>query len=368
MSLKRISLFYAGVCMAAYMAIWLGSLLPGNLESAVLDYISVGVFLALFFVSVGVVFIYSKAISNKIYYGILAINALCLGLSYLEIHLIVLNISAVSQGLLFSIIVKAIIMNGPDQIKNFSSFALGVVLAAGMNFLPGEIINSYLIAALMLFILFFFNAGKTLISVENEQLLPKLQKRHLIVFGVFAIIIFLEINFLVWSLILKDESQGIVHQFTLILTCLMIFLFRRYFYRLKLKLSNIGWLFTCSILLTIGIGMLYTFNITVFFILVFSFSISYLYAIARAVSGISFPSHHIAILSFIIALFMFIFGLIVQNHLEFAQAINIPENVLALSARQALMKEMASVSAFLIILTGVLFLYRRKWKYESFNF
>lgn len=135
----------------------------------------------------------------------------------------------------------------------------------------------------------------------------------------------------------------------------MIFLFRRYFYNLKLKLSNIGWLFTFSILLTIGIGMLYTFNITVFFVLVFSISISYFYAIAHAVSGISFQSHHIAVLSFIIALFMFIFGLIVQNHIEFAQAINIPENVLALSARQALMKEMASVSAVLIILTGVLF-------------
>ena len=368
MSLKRISLFYAGVCIAIYMAILLGSILPDKLENTGLDYISAGVFLALFFVSAGAVFFYSKTISNKIYYGVLFINAMCLGLSYVEIHLVVLYFSAILQGLLFSIIVKAIINNGPDQIKNFSSLALGVVLAAGMNFFPGEIINSYLIAAIMLFILIFFNTGKTLISAENAQIMPKLQKRHFIVFSVLAIIIFLEVNFLVWSLILKDESQGILHQFTLILTCLMIFLFRRYFYNLKLKLSNIGWLFTFSILLTIGIGMLYTFNITVFFVLVFSISISYFYAIAHAVSGISFQSHHIAVLSFIFALFMFIFGLIVQNHIEFAQAINIPENVLALSARQALMKEMASVSAVLIILTGVLFLYRRKWKYESFNF
>ena len=68
MSLKRISLFYAGVCIAVYMAIWLGSILPHMLQNTGLDYISAGVFLALFFVSAGAVFIYRKAISNKIHY------------------------------------------------------------------------------------------------------------------------------------------------------------------------------------------------------------------------------------------------------------------------------------------------------------
>jgi hypothetical protein len=364
MSLKKVSPFYSGVCVSLFVAVWLGSVFPDLIKHEILDYISIGGLLAVLFVSAGASFFYKKEISDKIYYSILVSNALLCGVSFFEIHLILLLVLAAFQGLLFAIIIRAILNSSSGQLKNISSLALGIGLSSGITFIPFETVSYFILLSLfMLFILFFFHPVIVIDSKNEVELSQKSAKQKMILLTISGILIFLEISFLIWSLILQDKSQGIIHQLTLIFTCFIIFISRRYLSPLKNKLSKVGWLFSGSLLLTVSFGLLYTFNITVFFIVLFGISISYFFSIVHAVSGFKFDAVQIGVLLIIVAVITFIIALFVQNHIEFAAAINIPENVLALSARQALMKEMASVSSVLIILTGILFLFRRKWNY-----
>jgi len=46
---------------------------------------------------------------------------------------------------------------------------------------------------------------------------------------------------------------------------------------------------------------------------------------------------------------MFIAGLYVQNHIEFIRLIKMPDDVIFLSARQALVKEMASFLGIAVV-------------------
>jgi len=364
MSLKKVSPFVSGVCVSIYTAFWFGSIFPDLLKTEILDYISVGAFLAVLFVSAGATFLHRKVISDKIYYGILVFNVLLSGVSYFEIHLIVLLVLAVFQGLLFAIIIRAILNSGWEQFKNFSSIILGVGLGGGFSFIPFETTSNFIILAeLMLFILFFYHPVMAIDSKKELELSQKNGKQQILLLTISGILIFLEISFLLWSLILQDKSQGIIHQLTLVFTCITIFVFRRYLITLTNKMSKVGWLFIFSILLTVSFGLLYTFNITVFFIVGFGISLSYFLINVHSLFRFRFDAVQISVLLFIIAVLNFIFAMFVQNHIEYAAAINIPDNVLALSARQALMKEMASVSSVLIILTGLMFLYRRTWKY-----
>jgi hypothetical protein len=84
-------------------------------------------------------------------------------------------------------------------------------------------------------------------------------------------------------------------------------------------------------------------------------------SLVSEIYGFRLSNKYVGIVLIGTALINMIFGLFVQNHIEFIISIKIPENVLALSARQAVVKELASGGAILVILAGILFLKRRTW-------
>ena len=88
-------------------------------------------------------------------------------------------------------------------------------------------------------------------------------------------------------------------------------------------------------------------------------STAFIISIHQRIFHISFDKKSMAYLFMLGSVVMVIAGLYIQNHIEFIRSINMPEAVIALSARQAIVKELASFAGIAVVLSGYVFLRRR---------
>ncbi|MBC7884157.1 MAG: hypothetical protein H7X99_01680 [Saprospiraceae bacterium] len=380
MIFKKVSLSGSVAVISLYMAVWLGYVIPESIEGQILNYTSVGIIMSIMITGVGFIFYLKREFKPILFLILLGLHILMVLASFFIFHVILFIVLGFIQGLMTGIIFKSLILRSKHLMRDLSWVFLSVGLTVSLKFLPLivdwepiifqvgkeklslEWYHVYLTICTFLLSFLFFRNNDDYAEVKTPEAIRNLPSFFTFaMLSISGILIFIELSYVVWSLVLKDESQSVFNNLTLYFISLLIFMFRRFFSNLADKWCNISWIFSLGILLTVSIGLFYTFSITVIFILGFSFPIAYLLAQVNNVFRIRPDSFHISLILFFTAILTFIFGLFVQNYIEFAAYINIPENVLGLSGRQAIMKEIGTISALMVIIIGVLFLYRRKW-------
>ncbi|MBK9737407.1 MAG: hypothetical protein IPO92_21605 [Saprospiraceae bacterium] len=361
--------------LGSYLAIWLGYILPQSINIAIIDYSTIGIMLSIMILSCGLVFITAPELKSKVYYVVLGINILLVLLFFFIPQLLLLALISCFQGLLIGIISKSIVQRSKEILKDFSWMLLGVSLTSASILLPlpkelvvgigyinlemGHTYIYFIACIIILFIMFFRKTPPDLRKKENLIDYLPFKKMYYATLFFVGMLITIELVVLIWLLVLKDVSQDFKAQLTLPFICILIFALRRNVHYVLVKISNIGWIFILSLLLTISLGLFYTFTFTVFFILGYTLSITYLLSLITTLFQITLQSKQIGVILLAIAAIVFLIGLFVQNYFEFALSINIPISVLALSCKQALIKEIATVAAILVILSGIIFLKRR---------
>ncbi|MBK8826844.1 MAG: hypothetical protein IPO26_09065 [Saprospiraceae bacterium] len=177
---------------------------------------------------------------------------------------------------------------------------------------------------------------------------------------IISLLTLIEICFFAWAIILKDQSQGILLQISLPLCLLLIFFLRIKFYQSFPKIENIGWMFVISLGLTFSLGLFFTLGIPFIFAIAFSFSLVFMYKLMDVFGMKSLDYKQIGYFVILIGIVMAISGFYIQNHIEFIESIKMPSNVIHLSAKQAWTKELVSLAGVIVMLTGILFLDRRR--------
>jgi hypothetical protein len=364
MSFKKRLASSVPLLLSMYVCIWLGCIIPSLVESEVVNYTVIGIFLMILLTSVSLVFFTNVWSNRPVFYLFIGLNLASVAMTFVFQHVAIFLFAGLAQGLLGGILLKPLVTNRINSSNVFSNIALGIALSSIVihtNFLAANNIIASAAMAIIMLILALSGLNGSEFTVENrsESTLPKLLKGSLLLFS--SVLIALLISFVLWSLILKDDSHNLFHRLAFFIVFAMVFVFTKYISYLIQKLSNVGWLFCLTILLTLSLGLFYTFSFPILFILGFAFSIAYLINLISKIYGFRLSNKQIGLVLLGTAILNLIFGLFVQNHIEFIISIKIPDNVLALSARQAVVKELASGGAILIILAGILFLKRRTW-------
>jgi len=364
MSFKKRLASSVPLLLSMYVCIWLGCIIPSLVDSEVVDYTLLGVFLLILLTSASVGFVTNLWSNRAVFYLLIGLNLAAVAMIFLVPHVVIFLFAALVQGLFAGVLTKPLFANSNHSSDVFSNIALGIALSGIViqtNFLVADnVIASAAMAVLvLLLVLSGINSSEFVIEDRNESTPNKYLSTTLLLFS--GVLIALLISFVLWSLILKDDSQNLFHRLAFFIVFALVFLFRTSLSKLAQKLSNVGWLFSLTILLTLSLGLFYTFSFPILFILGFAFSIAYLRNLISEIYGFRLSNKHVGLVLLGTAILNLIFGLFVQNHIEFIISIKIPDNVLALSARQAVVKELASGGAILIILAGILFLKRRTW-------
>jgi len=364
MSFKKRLASSVPMLLSMYVGIWLGCIIPSLVDSEVVNYTVIGMFLLILLTSGSLVFFTNVWSNRLVFYFIIGLNLAAVAMTLAFSHVAIFLFTAVVQGLLAGILLKPLIANRYNSSNVFANVAIGIALSGIVihtNFLVADNVLALAVMAVLVLILALSEIKNSEFNVENrnESALPNLLRGSLLLFS--GVLIALLISFVLWSMILKDDSQNLFHRLAFFFIFAMIFVFTKYISYPIQKLSNVGWLFCLTILLTLSLGLFYTFSFPILFILGFSFSVAYIFRLLTEIYEFRLSNKFIAIVLLGTALLNMIFGLFVQNHIEFIISIKIPENVLALSARQAVVKELASGGAILVIIVGIMFLKRRTW-------
>lgn len=360
--------------LAFYLSIWFNGFIPPLLKVKAFDYTTVGVFAAVTMFFVAILLISNLNLSKIIQMIVIILTMVLSGFILFDPSVWTLLILAVLQGLLIGTIIKYAILK--KILKNTLSYwSLGLLMSYFTFLLPSEytykpissevVLNYGLLIILIL--VFIILIGLTLKNNSNDftidQTAASEQPKTFLLLGYFitALLVVIEISFFFWSLVLKDQSQGWLLQITLPLTLVLIFVIRLLFLGKMVKLLNIGWLFFISTLLTLCIGYFYTFQFTLVFIIFFSFAIAIGTFISSKIFNQVWHTKNIGYLMIINAFIMVVAGLYIQNHIEYIESIKMPEHVFHLSARQAWIKELATIAGLVMLASGIVFLNRRRW-------
>jgi uncharacterized protein (DUF885 family) len=366
-------------CAALYLGLWYSVVVPAMLVSGALSYDIVGWSGLLMFLIVSALVYFGKATPK---YVLAFTVLLSIGLYYLAVvysFLWVIFLISVFHALLISFILISSIKLQSIQI-NLPFWILGITCAlasylfsfehtysktansysSGFSFDLEIVILLILITIVLSFLIFKQKQGDE--NIRSQQIQSQTNTVSIALgYSITSILVILEISFIFWSIVLRDKSQSWMYQLTFPITLMLIFVFRQFFVKVLTKYSNIGWLFVSSIMITVSLGLFYTFDFTVMFIIFFSFFVAFAAHASVHIFSQVWDKNKIALSMLCSGVVMGIAGLYIQNHIEFIQSIKMPENVLHLSAKQAWIKELASISGLLIILTGIVFLKRRTW-------
>lgn len=364
MSFKQLLTAATPIFLSLYLGIWLGCIVPSLINSEIINYTVVGLFLFLLLTSTSLVFFTNFWTRRYLNYLISGINLSSILLTFVTQNMPIFIFAALAQGLLAGVLLKPILLSHNIDKNIFAKTALGTALVALViltNTLAPDNIVAIGCMSILVLLLALTSTKSTELFHSNEKAasIPKFLNVNLLLLS--GVLIAIEISFIMWSLILKDDSQNIFHRFAFFITFALVFVFRKNSSQLINKLSDIGWIFILTLLLTLSLGLFYTFSFPILFIVCFAFALAYLFESVLNNYKFRLSALHISIILFGVALLNLIFGLFVQNHIEFIISIKIPENVLALSARQAVVKELASGGAILVVLAGIIFLFRRRW-------
>ncbi len=370
--------------LSAYLSCWYGGVLPAFINEGAINYIFLGFYGALLMIMAGIVIFVDANWGKWLNSLVVLFNVLPLVLLTIQsipLYLIpwLMMIQALFQGVLMGLILHKS-LNLSFLRYNLPFFLLGSLGVILTEYLPFEVLNIKAVSAandgkdlsniyLLMIIFFFllvFGIAEFFIQphINREQ---NVNSDHYGFAGVVkyfiiiltGILVLTEVMFFFWSVVLKNDNQGLATSLTFPLTILVIFICRVFLKKAENKISNIGWLFTLSIVLTVSVGMFYTFSFTSIFIIGFGISTAYLLFINNTLFHITMDAKKILYLLGTGSVIMIVCGLYTQNHIEFIRSINMPEAVIILSARQALVKELASFAGISVILSGILFLKRR---------
>jgi hypothetical protein len=357
--------------LSAYLSFWYGAILPALVQAKNLNFTHIGIFGALVLVS-ACIFVYFDFEFGKWFGGILVVlnvifvSALWLPASILSpIYGLIGSGVAISQGMLMGYF---ICRHATDFKSHIHFMTIGALVACLHIFIPAALFEGYisLITISVLIILvglwvILMKMGRIHLSKKADMPATKVPNGRLkyVVFTLAVLLILIEIMFFFWSIVLINDGQSLVSQLTFPLIIILIFILRKYSYVPMSKISDLGWLFFLSITLTVGIGMFYTFSFTPLCVFSVGVSLAFLIKILTKIFLLNGQTKHISYILLIGSILLALSGLYVQNHVEFIQSIGMPDGVIILSARQAVVKELAFLSALCVIFSGILFIKRQ---------
>ena len=364
MSFKQFLASIAPVFLTLYLGVYLGCIVPSLIDGQIIDYSFVGLYLLILVGSTSLVFVTKLWTKEIIYFLVIGFNISLVIMSFLFSNVPIFLATALFQGLLVGILFKPLFFKQRLTLDVFAWTAFGIALGGVCVIIdgvpPANVIAYVIIITSLLFLaLGKSNAQDVIIDEVKKVITSRFHYVGILILS--GVVVSIELSFIFWSLILKDDSQNLFHQLAFSIAFALVFVFRKYGHSLRQKCSSIGWLFSLTILLTLSLGLFYTFSFPILFIIGFAFSLSYLYVLITSIYGFRMTLRHIAFILLVVGILNFIFGLFVQNHIAYIVSIKIPDDVLALSARQAVVKELASGGAIMVIFSGLLFMFRRKW-------
>ena len=243
----------------------------------------------------------------------------------------------------------------------FSSMVLIALMLpmplSGLNLTPFGIINVLMgvILLTLLGIASFSKAFETL-HVNHASLEKDKNRLSWVESAIFILLVTIEVSLFVAALLLPDVSQSLLHRLTLPFTLILMLLFRLAVGKIPDIFKDKGWLFLGILFVTISCGFLYTMDITAFFIVIFAISIVFSQKIAKTLFEIQIGYKFISIVFLILAVWMLIAGLYIDNHIAYILSIKMPEKLLHLSALQAWAKELSGIAGLAVVLSGILYL------------
>lgn len=169
-------------------------------------------------------------------------------------------------------------------------------------------------------------------------------------------IIIIEVQWVFWHIVfyksLFDPIPGVQ-----ILLVLFLLSMGRIFLSIGEKVpTSQGGIFTLSVVITIALGMMYTWSFVWVFPLFFVLGITYfIYKINSPYDLFSSRSGVVGTLLLLFVSFI-IAGLYGQNHLNFIEGLKMSPVLWSLSFLQAWTKELASLAAITLVITGTVFL------------
>lgn len=369
--------------VSAYLSCWFSVILNYFAEIESIDYIGISVLGATTLILTAFVILVHKYLSRWLGGIAILINILLLVLfasSIVSESFIfwLLLIFAVMQGLLLGTLLSRS-QYTQDSKSNLVFLMLGCLTGAFVQYLPFPPLenngskttffsfwsNIFLVAAIVIFLVIMavleviYKNEKNVIKKEATQNAGFSGITKYVAITMTIIYFYIELIYFFWSVVLIHDNQSFIKSLTFSLTIICILIFRVFSKNILKKISDIGWLFSLSIILSVSLGMFYTFSFTPLFIIGFGFSIAYLLFINNQL--FHFITDNICLCYLLIfgAVTIVISGAFIQNHIEFIRSINMPKDVILLSARQAIVKEMASFAGIAVILSGYLFLKRR---------
>lgn len=364
-----------------YLSWWYGFSIPVIVDSGLSEYWHEG-FLGFVFFSTLAIGIYLNFQPKKWVYitGLLALLSCTVILhlflnSDVFVRLPILILISSLQGLIASVYLTN--WYQPAYKTNFLQvLLLGTSLVAIPGYIQQEFFSAknesnynfvFYLHVLLIFLLIVTEFFRKDLREANTYKASEVQMQQkgikLSVYALAMILVAVEILFIYWSLVLNHDNQGIMSGLTFPLTMILVFMWRMILSKFIDKISDLGWMFVLTLVLTFSIGLFYTFSFTLPFILGFSFSIASLIFIHNRIFSFTWDKNRIAVVLLICALSSLICGFYIQNHIDFIKSIDMPDDVLVLSARQAIVKEFASFAGLAVVLSGYLFLKRRAFRH-----
>lgn len=363
--------------VALYFGCWYNSLIPILLTSQAIDYNFVGICGALSWIIGAFYFYYDLKVNKYLLALSVVLSAVLYIIAIVNLLFWLIVVISILQGILIGFILSY--SQKTNQIKKaLPLWSLGLLFSMLTYFFSSKLTYSvqkkafsYVLNAdlnLLIFylivLLFLLSAVLMMKTSKESQFssptkVDKLSPISVIGYLITGGLILTEVSFVYWSLILKDESQGWTFQLILPLVLFFLFLFRQFLTEIFSKHNNIGWLFVSVLFISLSLGLFYTFGFTPIFIIFFSLFMAFAIGASSHIFKQNWDIKSTSILLLFIATSMIIGGLYIQNHIEFVLSINMPKEVLNLSAKQAWMKELASLAGIITIVTGYIFLRRR---------
>jgi hypothetical protein len=263
----------------------------------------------------------------------------------------------ISTGSLFGTLINKT-LSTPLRVSSFTvNYLTGIALGHGLTVIPD--LKSY--ESIVLILIILLCSALMLIEKEENHFAVHARSRYQqMLTGLYWGIICFEVIFWSWSAVLfTSKSQKWPLDLVLAAGCL--FFFRILGRLVSTRKVRPGYLFILSILLMLGLGMFYTLPNPVWFALSFGLSVGVMLPFIEKLTPVQVNQRFIRVLGIVLSASAVMMGFYLENHFEYIADLGLPNQVWMLSARQAWIKEAAMPGGISVLITGYLYLYRKRW-------
>jgi hypothetical protein len=238
-----------------------------------------------------------------------------------------------------------------------TTYLFGILLGLGISAIPD--IKS--VEATMLALLIILSQTLLWLLKEKEVPTATLQmSRYSTLFSViYWGLIGFEMIFWTWSWVLISGNKQ-TWPMDLVLVAASLLSFRLLSKPIAKKLTKPGYLFIYSIVFMFSLGIAYTLPNPFWFALFFGSSAGIMLSLVENHTRIVADQKVIRLLGLILSISALVMGLYLENHFEYIKSLGLPDQVWLLSARQAWIKEAATLGGVFVLLTGYLYLIRKR--------